>query len=307
MKPQEQIRQIRRVTWVGLVLNVTLCAGKILAGLVGNSAALVADGVHSLSDIATDIAILIGVRYWLSPPDRDHPYGHGRLETLVSLMIGLTLAAVGFGLGYDAVTSLLAPEADYGPPGSVALVVATLGVGSKEVIYRWMLRRGRAIGSEALEANARHHRSDALSSLPVLVAVAVAIWFPGLGYVDEAGALLVSVFICYSAWQTCLPAVNSLLDRGASNEVQEAIVRLVAEYPQVIEVHGLRTRFMGKALLVDLHAVVGDESLSVREADALSHAIAATLTSSNTTEILEIQILDALVHIDPPDEESPTQ
>ena len=302
MEYKEQIRQISRVTWGGLILNVLLCGGKILAGIVGNSAALVADGVHSLSDIATDIAILVGVRYWLSPPDSDHPYGHGRLESLVSLLIGLVLAAVGLGLGYEAGKSLLATEKTQSTPGWIALVVAAIAVISKELVFQWMVRRGRALGSEALEANAWHHRSDALSSLPVLVAVAVAMWFPGFGYIDQVGALLVSVFIGYAAWQTCLPAINTLLDRGVDKSRQEAIAALVAEHPQVAGVHALRTRFMSKGLLVDLHAVVRNESLTIREADSLAHELEALLTSSQTADLLGVQVLDALVHIDPPDQ-----
>ena len=300
MEHKQQIRQISRVTWVGLVLNVALCAGKIVAGLLGNSAALVADGVHSLSDIATDIALLIGVRYWLSPPDGDHPYGHGRLESLVSLMIGLVLVAIGVGLGYDAIRSLLAAEKDQGAPGWIAFGMAAVGIASKEIIFQWMVRWGRALGSEALEANAWHHRSDALSSLPVFVAVAVAMWFPGLGYIDQAGALFVTVFIVYAAWQTSLPAINTLLDKGVDKNQQDAIARLVAAHPQVAEVHALRTRFMGKAVLVDLHAVVRDENLSIRDADALAHELAEMLASGKAANLLGVQILDALVHIDPP-------
>ena len=300
MEHKEQIRQISRVTWVGLVLNVALCAGKIVAGLFGNSTALVADGVHSLSDITTDIAILIGVRYWLSPPDGDHPYGHGRLESLVSLMIGLVLVVVGVGLGYDAIRSLLAAETGHGAPGWIAFGMAAVGIASKEIIFQWMLRRGRALGSEALEANAWHHRSDALSSLPVFVAVAVAMWFPGLGYIDQAGALLVSVFIVYAAWQTSLPAINTLLDKGVDKSQQETIIRLVAAHPQVADVHALRTRFMGKAVLVDMHAVVRDENLSIKDADVLAHELADMLVSAKTADLIGVRVLDALVHIDPP-------
>ncbi|MBO7513893.1 MAG: cation transporter, partial [Fibrobacter sp.] len=158
--------EVRRVTWVGLGWNVVLSVGKFFAGYFGGSQALIADAIHSASDFITDIAIIVGSRFWNSPPDAEHPYGHRRFETLISVGIGLAVCAVGIGLGYNAVVALKNGEQSH--PEWIAAIMAAVSIIVKEALFRYTRAKGRAIRSEAVEANAWHHRSDAYSSIPVL-------------------------------------------------------------------------------------------------------------------------------------------
>jgi cation diffusion facilitator family transporter len=160
----QQAREVRRVTLWGLVVNLGLSAAKFIFGIVGASQALVADGVHSLSDLVTDVAVLVGAGFWSAPADAEHPHGHGRIETLITSAIGIVLGGVGVGLGYRALLSL--HEAHASQPGWSAFVVACLSIVAKEFLYRWTVHVGKRVKSSAAVANAWHHRSDALSSVP---------------------------------------------------------------------------------------------------------------------------------------------
>ncbi|MFH1998929.1 MAG: cation diffusion facilitator family transporter, partial [Planctomycetota bacterium] len=182
-------RQIKKLTWAGLIMNIGLSALKFACGLLGNSQALVADAVHSLSDIITDLAILLGIRYWSRPADASHPHGHRQVETVVTLTIGFILAFVAFGLLWNAIETLR--EQDDASPGWIALVAAFISIVSKELLYRWTVATGIRIRSMPLIANAWHHRSDAFSSIPVLVAVAGAAIDPSWAFLDHIGALIV--------------------------------------------------------------------------------------------------------------------
>ncbi len=183
------------MTLIGLVINVALSALKFAAGIAGNSQAVVADAVHSLSDTITDIAVLVGVKFWSKPPDECHPYGHRRIEFLVTIFIGLLLASVALGLSYNALATL--HEVQTRPPGAIAFLAAVLSIFTKELLYRWTIIKGMEIKSTALIANAWHHRSDGLSSIPAAVAVAGAALVPRLSFLDHLGAIVVSMFILY--------------------------------------------------------------------------------------------------------------
>ena len=204
---------IRKVTWIGLFVNLFLAGIKFTAGILGKSQALVADAIHSLTDLTTDIAVIAGSHYWERPPDEDHPYGHKRLETLVTVFIGLMLAAAGLGIGWKAVSTLHYNGAT--PPGWIALFAALVSIICKEVIYRWTARTGKRLKSAALAANAWHHRTDALSSLPVLVAVGGARVFPSWSFLDRVGAVVVSIFIIHASIKIVAPALSELIDAGA--------------------------------------------------------------------------------------------
>jgi cation diffusion facilitator family transporter len=153
---------VRKVTWVGLLANLFLAGFKLIAGISGRSQALVADAIHSLTDLTTDIAVIAGSHYWSRPPDDDHPYGHKRLETLVTVFIGVVLVAAGIGIGWKAISTLQQKHAS--PPGWIAVVAAFISIICKEIIYRWTAITGKRVKSPALAANAWHHRTDALSS-----------------------------------------------------------------------------------------------------------------------------------------------
>ncbi len=192
MNPETSTQRVRRATWVGLVANVVLATGKVTAGIVGGSAAVVADGVHSVSDLVTDLALLVGTHFWDQPPDEQHPHGHRRIETLVTAGIGFSLAAVGIGMGWRAITDFQAPR--LAPTTSIALVAALVSVVVKEWLFRWTRVQGELADSPALVANAWHHRSDAFSSIPAVVAVATEMVFPDMVSVDRIGVLAICVF-----------------------------------------------------------------------------------------------------------------
>jgi cation diffusion facilitator family transporter len=289
--------KILYVTWVGFWLNLTLSVFKIVAGILGNSRAIVADGVHSLSDLITDIALLVGVRYWMAPPDQDHPYGHKRLESLISFLIGVLLGLVGLGIAWDAVSRIGRQEGE--PVGSVLALFAVLfTVVCKEILYHWTAKKARELKSDALEANAWHHRSDALSSIPVSVAVAVAMWFPAWAVVDLIGAIVVAAFILYAAWKICLPAARVLVDGGTDATVLAKIAEYAKRTPGVKDVHDIRTRFVGQGLQVDLHASI-DASLTVGQGHEIAHALEDSLYTAEAAAYIGVEIFDLLVHIEP--------
>lgn len=285
-----QAREVRRVTLWGLAANLGLTLVKFVAGTMAGSQALVADAVHSVSDMSTDLAVLIGVRYWSEPADADHPYGHGRIETLVSLFIGVVLAGVGVGLAWRALTTL--PEYHEVVPGWLALAAACLSVLCKEGLYRWTARVGKRVRSAAVMANAWHHRSDALSSLPVAVAVLGTHLRPSWGFLDHVAAVIVSVLILQAAWGIAWPALRQLIDAGAAKDQRETILALAAETEGVREVHGLRTRHMGTGLQADLHVLVAPD-LTVHEGHEIAGAVTARLLARGPG------VVDVLVHVEP--------
>ncbi|HNZ53414.1 MAG TPA: cation diffusion facilitator family transporter, partial [bacterium] len=178
-------RVIKKVTLIGMVINIVLSAVKFAAGVFGNSQALIADAFHSLSDCVTDVAVIIGSTYWSAPPDESHPHGHRRIETVITAFIGLALAAVAFGMGWNAVSTM---TDEYNkPPEMIAFIAAVISIIVKEGLYQWTAIAGKKIRSQAMIANAWHHRSDAFSSIPAAIAVIAAIIFPGFGFIDHAG------------------------------------------------------------------------------------------------------------------------
>lgn len=292
--------EVLRVTWIGFWVNLVLSAFKIAAGFFGNSRAVIADGVHSLSDLITDVAIIIGVRYWMAPPDAQHAYGHKRLESLISLSIGVVLALAGVGIAIDAVKRIGHQEGEQ--VGSLlALFAAASSALCKEILYRWTIKKARELKSDALEANAWDHRSDALSSLPIAVAVAVTLWFPALAFVDLIGAILVALFILHAAWKICKGAVYVLIDGGGDLVVYEKIRTYALAVDGVRDVHKLRTRFEGQGLFVDMHVCV-DGSITVAEGSVIAHHVVDALHSQEAVEDIGVDILEVLVHIDPSQE-----
>jgi cation diffusion facilitator family transporter len=285
-------QQVRKVTWIGLVLNLFLSALKFAAGYFGKSQALVADAIHSLSDTTSDIAVIAGSHYWSRPPDEDHPYGHRRMETLVSIFIGIMLLAAGLGIGWEGISSLRQKQA--APPGWIAMAAAFISIVSKEIIYRWTAAAGRRVKSSALAANAWHHRTDAISSLPVFVALGGALIFPSWSFLDRVGAVIVSIFILHAAVKIIWPGISELIDVGAPQEIQANIQACALKSKGVLEAHAIRTRYISKSIQVDLHIVV-DGSMTVRE----GHAIADDVRDCIIGDIKDV--VDVVVHVDPPE------
>lgn len=282
------IGEIKRVTAIGMLLNLVLAAVKLIVGFFSSSQALIADGVHSFSDLATDLAVIIGVRFWSAPPDPSHPYGHAKIETLVTAVIGIALGAVGFAIGWEALATLHSRSTHQ--MGLPALLIAILSIVSKEVLYQWTRNHADKLHSSALAANAWHHRSDALSSIPVAAAIAVAYWFPTWDFIDKVGAAIVSVFILYSAWKILKPTLFELSDAAPVDS--EAIRRICFSVPGTMSVHAIRARKTGSSAQVDLHLLVVPD-MSVLEGHGISTEIRKKLLAS------ELGISEAVIHIEP--------
>ncbi len=282
--------RVSRVGWVGLLCNLALAAAKAAAGILGHSQAVLADALHSLTDSVTDIAVILGVRYWTAPADEDHPHGHGRIETLITVVIGLAIGAVAIGMGIQAIRGLRhAPEL---APSGIALVVALISIAVKEILYRWTARVGREVRSPALVANAWHHRSDAVSSIPAAVAVAVTLIDPEWAVVDRVGAVVVCLLILQASWRILRPALDQLIDAGAPAADRRRIEELALQVDGVEAAHAVRTRFVGADLAVDLHVEV-DGGLSVAEGHVIAVAVRRKLLEDGPN------VNDAVVQIEP--------
>jgi cation diffusion facilitator family transporter len=272
-----------------LVVNLALTAGKLAAGLIGHSQAVIADAIHSLSDIVTDIALIFGVRYWSAPADERHPHGHRRFETLITVFIGLMVAAAAVGIAWDAVRSFGGPSH---PPSIIALAAALLSIGVKEALYRWTVKIGERTGSPALVANAWHHRTDALSSVPVAIAVSIAMIDHRLAAIDQIGAVVVAVFVLHTAFRIIRPALDELVDAGAPSAHRRELERLALDVEGVRAAHALRTRYIGSELAVDVHVEV-DADLSVAEGFAIAREVRRDLMKRGPN------VADVVVQIEP--------
>lgn len=273
-----------------LLLNCMLAGIKIACGLIGNSHSVVADGIHTLSDALTDIALITGTLFWGRPPDNCHPYGHRRIETLITGAIGAALFAVALGIAWNALERLR--EGPQSPPGLIALAAALFSIIIKEAMYHWSNAAGRRLKSTALAANAWHQRSDALSSIPVAAAVGANLLAPSLWFVDSLAALLVSTLIIKAAWDICRPALKELIDAGADGRIVERISGLALQIAGVRQVHAVRTRYIAGNMVVDLHVLI-DPHLSVLDGHTIAQEVERRLLEEGP------DIVDVLVHIEP--------
>ena len=281
---------VRRVTFAGILVNVAIAAAKAVAGVMCSSQALVADAVHSASDLVTDLVVVFSVRYWVAPADEGHPYGHGKIEALVTLVISAALVFAAWELARNAVLVLLRGTSD-AAPGAVALAVALGSIVLKEAVFVVTRSVARRVKSTALEANAWHHRSDALSSIPVAAAV-VAVWvFPSLWWADAAGALVVSAFVLHVAWQLARPALQELTDAQIGSKA-EAVAAVALGVKGVKGVHKARARRYGASFQADIHVQV-DGSLSVAEGHDIGHAVKEAVVTAG------LDVDDVVVHVEP--------
>ncbi len=290
---RERARAAQRVTLVGAVVNLVLAVGKIVIGTLGQSQALVADGIHSLSDLVSDAVVLVATRHGSREPDPQHPYGHGRIETVATVAVGMLLFGVTAGIVYDAARRLTSPETLL-HPGPLALVAALLSVLAKEALTRYTLRVARRIRSALLRANAWHHRSDAISSVVVIIGVAGSM--AGLPYLDAVAAIFVALMIAKIAWDLSWGGIRELIDTGLDPEDVTRIRQVILSVHGVRAMHMLRSRRMGADALVDVHILV-DPRLSVSEGHQISETVRAKL-------VRELEdVTDVMVHIDPEDDE----
>ena len=300
MQGDDNYKAIRRVTWLGAFINVFLVCFKFAAGIWGHSSVIIADAVHSLSDLVTDAAILLGMVFWTRPADECHPYGHAKLETLVTLFIGVLLAVVGIGLLVDAVRSIIyiLEGGVIELPTWLPLTAALVSIAIKEWLYRVTVKVGMKTKSSVTIANAWHHRSDAMSSIPAAVAIgACLVLGPAYAFLDPVGTVVVSFMILHVAWTIVKPSFGVLLDSGATESQRQSIIEMIHSFPEVVDLHRLRTRYVGPTgLALDVHILV-DPNMSVTAAHALSHRIERKLLQSGAN------IIDVFVHVEPNSQE----
>jgi len=269
--------RIYRITLIGFLVNLLLTVVKLAAGIRGHSSAMVADAVHSASDFATDIVVLLFVGISARPQDEDHDYGHGKYETLAAILIGLALAAIGVQLFLGSLRAIrgVLNGAELPQPGSIALWTAALSIVCKEALYRVTLRAGRNLSSPTVVANAWHHRSDALSSIGTFVGIACARFFGRSWRIaDPIAAAIVALLIVGIAWKLIRQGLDELLEKSLPAELESEILRIATSDPAVDSPHNLRTRRIGQRIAVDLHIRV-DGKLSV----AASHRLTVDIES----------------------------
>lgn len=287
---KEDAREIKLITWLGLITNLMLSGFKFLVGTLGCSQAVIADAFHSLSDVSTDLAVLFGVNYWSAPPDKNHPYGHRKIEAVITVVIGVILTGAAIGIGYRALATI--HEYHLRQTAWIAVTGPLISIILKEIIYQLTIKVGGRVKSSALIANAWHHRSDALSSLPALIAVAVSTWIPEWAFIDHVGAMIVSLFILKVAWDIIKPSLSELVDCGATLKEHGQIKQISLDEEGVKGVHAIRTRKCGSYLFVDLHILV-DADMSVREGHQISENVKYALVERGPA------VLDVVVHLEP--------
>lgn len=274
MTMDERVRRASRVTWLSVAVNVVLMAGKFAVGILGHSAAMVADAVHSASDFVTDFAVMVGMRLAGRPQDEDHPYGHGKYETLAAVIVGVALCGVGLMISFHAGESLWA-AAVHGrypqQPELMALWAGLISIAAKEVLYQLTARVARQTENDALLANAWHHRSDALSSIATSAGAGAAALFGGKWVLlDPIAAIAVGVILLKIAWEIVRDSLDKLMEHGMSEAENAQILELIHSIPGLFEPHHLRSRRVGAVAVIEVHFRV-DPEMTVRE----SHEIAS--------------------------------
>ncbi|WP_017772977.1 cation diffusion facilitator family transporter [Paraburkholderia kururiensis] len=286
--PAERAAAASRSTWVSVVVNLALTLGQVLAGLLSGSQGLVADGIHSLSDLIADFVVLFASHHSKKGADEAHPYGHQRFETGASLALGALLAAVGVGMLWSAVHKLEDP-ASVQRVHVIALWVAGGALAAKELLFRYMLAVAKRVKSSMLVANAWHARSDAASSL--VVGVGIIGNLAGYPILDPIAALVVGLLVLKMGWQFGWEALHDLMDRAADDHEVDAIRETLVSSPGVIGVHDLRTRKMGDMVVVDVHIEVAG-AISVEA----GHDIAV---EARRRVLSRHRVLNVMTHVDP--------
>lgn len=293
-EPQARYRQAKKATLVGAAINLCLALGKISFGSVGQSQALVADGIHSLSDLVTDAFVLVATKQSSRDADDQHPYGHRRIETAVTVGLGIFLIAVAVGIAFDAIRRVIEPNFLL-HPHQITLVVAALSVVANEFLYFYTLNVAKLIRSNLLRANAWHHRTDSISSVIVIIGIGGTL--AGINYLDAVAAVGVAVMIAKVGWDISIQSFRELIDTALEPEQIAAIREIIQSVDGVQQLHMLRTRRTGSDALVDVHIQV-DPKLSVSEGHYISEKVRLELIRQLP------DVNDVMVHIDSEDDET---
>lgn len=282
----------RRVAITAMFANALLVVGQIVAGTIGHSQALVADGFHTLADLCTDLLVLFALKHSAKEADEEHPYGHARIETAVTLVLGALLLLVGIGIAIRAGLRLI-DDTPFTSPAMLTLWVSGFTILAKEGLYQYTVRVARRFDSEMLKASAWHHRSDAITSIIVFLGIGGSI--AGFRSLDALAAIGVALFVAKIGIELGWPAINELVDTGLDTKQLKRIRKVILDVDGVRALHMLRTRRIGGRALVDVHIIV-DEDISVSEGHYISERVRGRLVDE-----LDV-VADALVHIDPEDD-----
>jgi cation diffusion facilitator family transporter len=291
MLPRDmRIGRAQRAARTGMLANTALAIIKLIAGVVGHSYALIADAVESTADIFSSIVVWGGLHIAAQPADDDHPYGHGRAEALAGAIVSLMLVGAAFGIAIQAVREIRTPG---DPPRVWTLVVLSVVILVKEVLFRRVGEVGEAVGSTAVQADAQHHRSDVLTSIAAFVGISVAVvGGPGWSSADGWAALVASGVILYNGVKMLTPAVNDLMDRAPHDDIVRRIADAAMSLPEVCAVEKLKVRKMGLAYFVDLH-VQADPELSLHDAHIVSGKVKGAIRSTVRS------VDEVLIHMEP--------
>ncbi len=300
---EERLRDGRKVTLIGLLINAVLTIGKLIAGSLGRSSAMIADGFHSLSDIVTDIVVVAFVTVGGKDSDHNHHYGHGKFETFATMLISFALLAVGLGIFWGSSKYIIAhlQGTEIPRPGMIAFYAALISIVIKELLFWWTYYTGKKIKNDAIIANAWHHRSDAFSSFGMAAGIGGAIFLgPSWHILDPIAGLIVSVFILRLAWNLGMPSIHELLETALPESVRKEIESIIWDQDGVRGFHRLRTRKIGNLYAMEMHVFV-DSFLTVEE----SHHIATELENALRKRYGEQTHVG--VHIEPFDERRKTK
>ena len=294
----DRTAKVTLVTLIGSVVNIILTVFKIIAGVLGRSTAMIADGIHSLSDLLSDIVVIVFVKISAKGRDKDHDYGHGKFETFATLIISLMLIVVAVNLMSGGINKirLILDGGEVSSPGMIALWAAVASIVLKEILYRYTIIQGRALNSPMMIANAWHHRSDAFSSVGSLLGIAGAI-FLGDKFVilDPITGCVISIFILVMAVKMSVPAIKELLDVSLPDDVEEKIEATAKSVKGVVDLHELKTRREGPGIIMEGHLVM-DSEISLKEAHDISKKVEDALRKEFGSET------QISLHLEPEDD-----
>ena len=292
MEVHQRYKEAKKITLIGAGINALLGFLKLIGGLAYNSHALIADGVHSFSDLITDAMVLVASKYGSQDADHSHPYGHQRIETAATLILALVLILAGAGIAWDSLNEII--NGDNDKPGWLTLPIALLSILTNEGLYHYTLHVGKQINSELIIANAWHHRSDAASSLVVLVGLSGSLM--GFHYLDAIAAILVGFMVIKMGWSYGWNSVKELVDSAIDPAILAQIGSIIKQVDGVQKIHQLRSRSMGRDIFVDVHILVSSQ-ISVSEGHFIAQNVHYTLSKTMK------QVKDVTVHVDPEDDE----
>ncbi|MCP4633795.1 MAG: cation transporter [candidate division Zixibacteria bacterium] len=279
-----------KVTYVGAGANIFLVIVKLWIGTVGKSNALIADGIHSASDLFSDLIVIIGLKWGRKAPDEDHPYGHARIETLMGLTIGIFLIGTSIVIAYNAIKILINPQPSI--PSIATLIAAFISILVKEVMYRYTIDVSRRIKSIVLEGNAWHHRTDALSSVAVLVGISAAYLNPDWYIADSIAALIVAGFIVKAGFSLSRATFREIVDTAPGLEILGSITEMASTVEGVRHIHDIKARYLGSEISLEMHVVV-DPNITVQHGHSITETVREVLLSS------QFNITRVTTHLDP--------